>query len=207
MTEIGDVLEMRMRWRFLLSRTVHSFSNHGAQSHGTSIAKGGIITVMDELEKTTTRWMLFPLHLRRNHFHVVNQHRTLITVPFILSIRDPLLLHFYGHFMNPILKTGNYVLILFITQSNDSYDSVYFSQGLQLFCQSPTRQWAIPLSTAFLNSASFVAVCRMHYSDHPQSPLSHSNPHLSPFHDPYLHLYRCDFMFQVFNPCVKCLLL
>lgn len=29
MTEIGGVLEMRMRWRFQSHHTVHSFSNHG----------------------------------------------------------------------------------------------------------------------------------------------------------------------------------
>lgn len=47
----------------------------------------------------------------------------------------------------------------------------------------------------------------MHYFYHFQPPLSHSNPHLSPFHNRYLHLYCCDFMFQFFNSCMKCLLL
>ena len=74
--------------------------------------------------------MFFPLHLQRNHSHVVNQYRSLITALFILPFQDPLLLHFYGHFMKPILKTDNHFLILFIMQSSYSYDSVYFSQGL-----------------------------------------------------------------------------
>ena len=74
--------------------------------------------------------MFFPLHLQRNHSHVVNQYRSLITALFILPFWDLLLLHFYGHFMKPILKTDNHFLILFIMQSSYSYDSVYFSQGL-----------------------------------------------------------------------------
>lgn len=74
--------------------------------------------------------MFFPLHLQRNHFHVVNQYRSLITALLILPFQDLLLLHFCGHFMKPILKTDNHVLILFIMQSSYSYDSVYFSQGL-----------------------------------------------------------------------------
>ena len=51
MTEIGGVLEMRMRWRFQSHHTVQSFSIHGVEYKGTSIVQRGITIVKNGFEQ------------------------------------------------------------------------------------------------------------------------------------------------------------
>ena len=52
MTEIGGVLEMRMRWRFQSQCAVSQFGNFGVQSKGINRPQIGIITVMNGIEQT-----------------------------------------------------------------------------------------------------------------------------------------------------------
>ena len=140
-----------------------------------------------------TRWMLFHLHLRRNHFHVVDQEGSLITILCILSICILLLLHCFRHFVDLVLKTDDHTLILLITPPNREYHLMYFFQWLQFNIQCSKGHWAIEPLTAFLHLIAAAAEHRKHFSDHYFLHPRNAKPHASQL-PPYLHVYFLYFM-------------